>query len=99
METRPDMNPYSGHDFKPKSTDQARKSGSSKKGWKALEKCNPMVLFELSYFDTGCLKKSKKKKKIWFLKASASHPHNYKQPDQTFKKGCVKKVKTKSMVF
>ena len=55
-----------------------------------------MVLFELSYFDTGCLKKVKTEEKILFSKTSASHPHNYKQPDQTFKKGCFKKVKTKA---
>ena len=55
-----------------------------------------MVLFELSYFDTGCLKKVKIEEKNWFSKTSASHPLNYKQPDQIFKKGCVKKVKTKS---
>ena len=33
-----------------------------------------MVLFKLSYFDTGCLKKVKTEEKIWF-------PHNYKQPE------------------
>ena len=35
--------------------------------WKALEKCNPMVLFALSYFDTGCLKKSENRRKNRFL--------------------------------
>ena len=59
-----------------------------------------MVLFKLSYFDTGCPEKRvKKEEKIWFSKTLASHPHNYKQPDQTFKKGCFKKVKTKAWFF
>ena len=54
----------------------------------ALEKCNPMALFKLSYFDTGCLKKVKTEEKIQF-------PHNYKQHDQILKQRCV----TKKSVF
>ena len=44
-----------------------------------------MVLFKLSYFDTGFLKKSEKRRKIWF-------PHNLKQPDQILKQRCGKKA-------
>ena len=47
----------------------------------------------------GVSKKVKTEEKIWFSKISASHPHNYKQPDQIFNKGCVKKDKTKKDVF
>ena len=58
-----------------------------------------MVLFELSYFETECKKVKTKEKNMIFEDLSYSHPHNYNQPDQIFKNGCGKKVKTKKACF
>ena len=46
--------------------------------WKALKKCNLMMLFALSYFDTGCLKKVKT--------GPQTVIHITQQPDQILKK-------------
>ena len=54
-------------------------------------KCNPMVLFGFSYYDTGYLKKVKTEGKIGFFKAS--HPYN----SATWSK--IKKTKKKQILL